>query len=186
MSRKKLLILDLDQTIIDSSIRENYCYPDGSLCLETYKTVKTCPDKGIVNDVLLPFGLWLKDHFLVLSNMFDIVFLTARQVNEYDLSSFDALGLTPIFNDFRARIITRADVVHYNGNPLEQDSGIYKQAVIRTLETCGNYGHVVVVDDCIKVLNMARENNYSAICARDLYHFKRSDFVELFNSLAKI
>lgn len=183
MSRKKLLVIDLDQTVIDSSVRENYCYPDGSLCLDTYKTVKTCPDMGIVNDILLPFGHWLKDHFYSLSSNFDIVFLTARQVNEYDLTSFDRLGLTPIFNDFRARIITRQDVIHYNGNPTEQNSGLYKAPVICTLKKCGNYNHVIVVDDCIKVLNMARDNDYTAICARDLYHYKDNDFNALFSSL---
>ena len=180
---KKLLVIDLDQTVIDSSIRENLCYPNGSLCLDTYKAIKACPYNGIVNDVLLPFGLWLKDHFLVLSNMFDIVFLTAREVNEQDLSSFDSLGLTPIFTDFRARIITRTDVVHYGGNPAEQDSGLYKQDVIRTLQRCGNYKDVIVADDCQKVLEMARKNNYRAICARELYHYDNSDFDALFNSI---
>jgi len=184
--RKKLLILDLDQTVIDSSIRENHCYPNGSLCLETYKQVKTCPDMGIVNDVLLPFGEWIKDHFLVLSHLFDIVFLTAREVNEQDLDSFDLLGLTPIFCDFRARIITRQDVIYYGGDPTEQDSGLYKQDVIRTLKTYGNYTGVIVIDDCIKVLEMARKNKYTAICARELYHFKRADFVDLFNKLDKV
>lgn len=186
MSRKKLLILDLDQTIIDSSIRENMCYPNGTLCLNTYKQVKADPKNGIINDTLLPFGHWLKDNFYNLSTCFDIVFLTARQVNEYDLSSFDLLGLTPIFCDFRARIITRSDVGFYNGNPLEQDSGKYKAPVIHTLKTCGNYKDVIVIDDCQKVLNMASENNYRAICARELYHYTRGDFVTLLNSLAKI
>lgn len=181
--RKKLLVLDLDQTIIDSSIRENYCYPTGSLCLDTYKSIKTCPNMGIINDVLLPFGLWLKDNFYSLSTCFDIVFLTARQVNDHDLESFDRLGLTRIFNDFRARIITRQDVIHYGGNPTEQDSGIYKKPVIQTIKTCGNYGKVIVIDDCQKVLTMARDSNYSAICARDLYHYTPSDFATLFNSL---
>lgn len=184
--RKKLLIVDLDQTVIDSSIRENMCYPNGSLCLDTYQRVKSCPDNGIINDVLLPFGLWLKDNFYSLSICFDIVFLTARQINDHDLISFDRLRLTPIFNDFRVRIITRSDVGFYGGDPAQQDSGKYKEPVIRTLQKCGNYNHVIVVDDCLKVLNMARSNNYRAICARDLYHFKRADFVELFNKLAKI
>jgi len=183
--RKKLLIVDLDQTIIDSSIRENLCYPDGQLCLTTYKSIKTCPNNGIVNDCLLPFGLWLKEHFFTVSNLFDIVFLTAREVNEYDLHSFDSLGLTSIFCDFRARIITRLDVGFYSGNPSEQDSGKYKAPVIRTLKSCGNYDKVIVIDDCLKVLSMAKAANYHTICARELYHFKEADFVTLFDSLSK-
>lgn len=181
--QKSLLVIDLDQTIIDSTIRENYCYPKGELCLDTYKSIKACPDMGIINDVLLPFGHWLKDNFYSLSNLFDIVFLTARQVNDHDLTSFGRLGLTPIFNDFRARVITRSDVIHYGGDPQEQDSGIYKQAVIRTLKRCGNYQSIIVIDDCIKVLNMARDDGYTAICARDLYHYKDNDFNALFSSL---
>ncbi len=181
--RKKLLIIDLDQTMIDSSIRENHCYKEGVLCLDTYMLVKHCPDMGIVNDVLLPFGHWVKNNFYTLSNRFDIVFLTARQVNEFDLASFDTLGLTTLFTDFRARIITRADVVFYNGDPAEQDSGKYKEPVIRTLQRCGNYNHVIVVDDCAKVLNMAQKNKYHVICARELYHYRENDFNVLFNSL---
>ena len=181
----KLLVIDLDQTVIDSSIRENACYPNGNLCLSKYHTVKTCPNMGIVNDSLLPFGLWIKDNFYSLSSMFDIVFLTARQVNEYDLSSFDLLGLTPMFTDFRARIITRLDVGFYGGDPTEQNSGLYKAPVIATIKKCGNYKSIIVVDDCQKVLNMARENNYHPICARELYHYTRRDFEKLFTILSK-
>ena len=184
--RKKLLILDLDQTVIDSSIRENLCYPDGNLCLNTYKAIKTCPDRGIINDCLTPLGEWVKSHYITLANMYHVVFLTAREISTHDLCSFDMMGLTPIFTDCRTRFIARQDVIHYNGNPAEQDSGLYKQDVIRTLQKCGNYNHVVVVDDCQKVLNMARANNYHAICARDLYHYTRGDFVKLFNRLSKI
>ena len=182
---KKLLVIDLDQTIIDSTIRENYCYPDGQLCLSTYKSIKTCPNNGIVNDTLLSFGEWLIDNFYNMALKFDIVFLTARQVDECDLSSFDSLGLTSIFCDFRARIITRLDVGFYSGNPSEQDSGKYKAPVIRTLKSCGNYDKVIVIDDCLKVLSMAKAANYHTICARELYHFKEADFVTLFDSLSK-
>ena len=179
----KLLIIDLDQTVIDSSIRENFCYPNGSLCLDTYRDNKKCPDNGIVNDTLLPFGHWLKNNFYTMANKFDIVFLTARLVDELDLDSFDNLGLTSLFTDFRARIITRLDVIHYGGNHNEQNSGKYKEPVIHTLKKCGNYSSVIVIDDCIKVLEMARSNNYHAICARDLYHYNDNDFNSLFDSL---
>ena len=179
----KLLVIDLDQTIIDSSTRENFCYPDGQLCLEAYHSTKQCPDNGIINDTLLPFGHWLKNNFYSLANKFNIAFLTARLIDYQDLYSFDNLGLTSIFTDFRARIITRLDVIHYGGNHNEQDSGLYKKPVIHALKTYGNYNNVIVIDDCIKVLNMAKEQGYTAICARELYHYSNDDFNALFNSL---
>ena len=76
----KLLVIDLDQTIIDSSIRENYCYTkNGELDLPKYRQVKTCDNNGIINDQLTPFGHWLKtNYYSLLENGYVIVFLTAR------------------------------------------------------------------------------------------------------------
>ena len=75
----KLLVIDLDQTVIDSSIRENYCYINGSLCLDTYRDIKKCPQNGIVNDTLTPFGEWLKvTYYSLLEKGYTLVFLTAR------------------------------------------------------------------------------------------------------------
>lgn len=181
---KKLLIVDLDQTVIDSSVRENYCYPKGELCLATYKSIKACPDNGIVNDTLTPFGEWLKDNYNLLLNNYSIVFLTARLCDIHDARSFRMLGIDKMLED--CLLIERGISTLYGGNPKEQHSGKYKKPIIYYLLNAYSVYDVVVIDDCDKVLNMARDNNFRAICARELYHYTRGDFVTLFNSLAKI
>lgn len=179
---KKLLIVDIDQTIIDSSIRENVCYPNGSLCLDTYKRVKSCPSNGIVNDTMTPFGLWLKNNYQSLLNNYTIVFLTARLCDKLDQDSFINLGIDiMLYED--CELISRDMCLLYGGNPREQDSGVYKKAIIATIIQYCNYSEIIVIDDCQKVLNMARENNYHAICARKLWHYKDNDFNALFSSI---
>lgn len=178
----KLLVIDLDQTVIDSSIRENECYPNGNLCLDTYHAVKSCPDRGIINDCLTPFGEWLKVNFHSLLDTYTIVFLTARQCDKLDEDSFISLGIDiMLYED--CELISRDMCLLYGGNPREQDSGVYKKDIITEIKKYNHYTDIMVIDDCIKVLNMASANNYRAICARDLYHYANSDFDALFNSL---
>lgn len=181
MSIKKLLVIDLDQTIIDSSIRENLCYPNGTLCLDIYKTVKYCPDMGIINDSLTPFGAWLKvSYYSLLEKGYNIVFLTARLCDRQDFNSIKVLGIDSMLLD-HCLLIDRGIASLYYGDSSEQDSGLYKKAVIQCLQSEYDHDHVIVIDDDLKVLNMARENNYHAICARELYHYDNSDFDALFN-----
>lgn len=178
----KLLVIDLDQTIIDSSVRENECYPNGALCLETYRTKKQCAVNGIVNDCLTPFGEWLKvSYYNLLENDYIIVFLTARLCDRQDFNSFSILGIDSMLLD-HCLLIERGICALYGGNPNEQDSGLYKKAVIQCLQSEYNYNNneVIVIDDCIKVLNMAKDQGFTTICARELYHYDNSDFDALF------
>lgn len=179
---KKLLIVDLDQTVIDSTIRENYCYPAGSLCLDTYRTVKTCPDNGIVNDTLTPFGEWLKVYYRTLLDNYVIVFLTARLCDLQDYNSFKKLGIADMLT-IDCLIVDRSIATLYGGNPSEQESGRYKKPIIYYLLNAYSAYGVIVVDDDIKVLNMAKSQGFKAICARDLYHFTIIDFNNLFSRL---
>lgn len=178
---KSLLVIDLDQTIIDSSIRENFCYPDGSLCLETYRTNKQCAVNGIVNDTLTPFGEWLKANFYNMTSKFDIIFLTVRLCDKQDYTSFKKLGIDSMLLD-HCLLIERGICALYGGDSSEQDSGLYKKAVIQCLQSVYNYNNneVIVVDDCIKVLNMAKQQGFKTICARELYHYDNRDFDALF------
>lgn len=181
----KLLVVDLDQTIIDSSIRENLCYPSGSLCLDIYKAVKSCPNMGIVNDTLTPFGQWLKVFYYgLLEKGYNIVFCTSRLCDRQDFASFKILGIDSMLLD-HCLLIDRGIVALYGGDSSEQDSGLYKKAVIECLQSESNYNNndIVIIDDCIIVLNMAKEQGFKAICARDLYHYNNSDFNTLFYSL---
>lgn len=181
----KLLIVDLDQTVIDSSIRENFCYPQGKLCLDTYQNNKRCPKNGIINDTLTPFGEWLKvSYYNLLENGVDVVFLTARLCDRQDFKSFKVLGIDSMLLD-HCLLIERGIVSLYGGDNTEEDSGLYKKSVIQCLQSEYNYTNndIIVIDDCIKVLNMAKQQGFKAICARELYHYTNNDFNALFNSL---
>lgn len=181
----KLLVIDLDQTIIDSSIRENYCYTkNGELDLPKYRQVKTCPNNGIVNDILTPFGNWLKNnYFSLIDKDYIIVFLTARLCDRLDFVSFKVLGIDTMLLD-HCLLIERSIVTLYGGDNTEQDSGKYKKLVISCLlaEYYYKYDYieVIVIDDCVKVLNMAKSQGFNTICARELYHYDPQDFASLF------
>lgn len=176
---KKLLVIDIDQTIVDSSVRENYCYPNGSLCLDTYKQVKTCPTNGIVNDVLTPFGEWLNVNYKALLKDYVIVFLTARLCDYSDIVSFKSLGINDML--LKHCLLIERDVAGlYGGNPNEQCSGKYKKTIIWYLVNSFKTYDVLVVDDDIKVLDMAKTQGFKTICARELYHYSQDDFARLF------
>lgn len=179
----KLLVIDLDQTIIDSSIRENFCYPNGQLCLETYRTNKQCLDNGIVNDCLTPFGEWLKvSYYSLLEKGYTLVFLTARLCDRQDFDSFKVLGIDLMLL-YHCVLIDRDICALYGGNPNEQDSGKYKKPICHYLARAYNTYDICIIDDCIKVLEMAKGQGFKAICARELYHYSSDDFNVLFNSL---
>lgn len=176
----KLLVIDLDQTVIDSSIRENLCYPNGTLCLETYYTIKQCALNGIANDCLTPFGYWLNiSYYGLLEKGYNIVFLTSRLCDKQDFTSFKKLGIDSMLLD-HCLLIDRGICVLYGGDPSDQDSGRYKKTICHDLARAYNTYDIVVIDDCIKVLEMAKEQGFKAICARELYHYDNSDFDALF------
>lgn len=177
----KLLVIDLDQTVIDSSIRENYCYSEsGELDIPKYRLVKTCPNDGISNDQLTPFGEWLKgNYFSLIENNYIIVFLTARLCDSQDFKSFKTLGLDSMLLH-HCLLVERGVAALYGGNEREQDSGRYKKPIIWRFSYAYETYDITVIDDCIKVLTMAREQGFKAICARDLYHYDQQDFASLF------
>lgn len=179
----KLLVIDLDQTIIDSSVRENHCYNNDKLCLETYKAVKSCPDMGIINDSLTPLGEWLKvSYYGLLDKGYTLVFLTARLCDRQDFNSFKKLGIDSMLLD-HCLLIDRGIVALYGGDSSEQDTGLYKRAVIQCLQSEYKYnnGDIIVIDDCLNVLDMAKEQGFKTLCARELYHYHYIDFNNLFN-----
>ena len=177
----KLLVIDLDQTIIDSSIRENFCYTEaGELDLTKYRQVKTCDNNGIINDQLTPFGTWLKgNYFSLIENNYIIVFLTARLCDGQDRKSFKQLGIDSMLLD-HCLLIERGISLLYGGNEKEQDSGKYKKPILWYLVNAYSTYDVTVVDDCIKVLGMAKAQGLKTVCARELYHYDQQDFASLF------
>ncbi len=177
----KLLVIDLDQTVIDSSIRENACYTEaGELDLHKYRQVKTCPSNGIINDQLTPFGEWLKvNYYSLLENDYIIIFLTARLCDGQDLKSFKILGIDSMLLN-HCLLIERGIASLYGGNEREQDSGRYKKPIIWRFANAYSTYDVTVIDDCQKVLTMASEQGFKTVCAHELYHYTAEDFDSLF------
>lgn len=176
----KLLVIDLDQTIIDSSIRENYCYISGELDLPKYRLVKTCPNAGIINDQLTPFGEWLKNNYYsLIEDGYVIIFLTARLCDGLDRKSFKTLGLDSMLLD-HCLLVERGIAALYGGNEHEECTAKYKKPILWRFAYCYETCDITVIDDCIKVLTMAKEQGFKAICARELYHYDQQDFASLF------
>ena len=160
---KKMLVLDIDQTLIDSSRRENLSFFKDNLDLVGYKKQKYCNDLGVASDSLLPLGELLED--FVLSCPF--VLVTAREFETIDTNVLGRLMPNTMLN---AEIVISRNNCHlFGGNKKQQSSGVYKHPIFNWLENYYNK-KLVVIDDCPKVLQVARESGHHAICARDLWH----------------
>lgn len=158
----KLLVLDLDQTIIDSSRRENLSFSRDMLDLEHYKKQKYCQVLGIESDSVLPLGELLENFTLSCP----YVIVTAR---EFDFADFDVLGrLIPNIMVNAQIVINRNNCYLFGGDKHEQSSGIYKKPIFDWLKSFYSR-ELVVIDDCKKVLDIAKQNGHSAICARELW-----------------
>lgn len=158
----KLLVLDIDQTIIDSSRRENLSFSRDMLDLEHYKKQKYCQVLGIETDSILPLGELLENFTLSCP----YVIVTAR---DFDFADFDVLGrLIPNIMVNAQIVINRNNCHLFSGDSREQSSGIYKKPVFDWLKSFYSR-ELVIIDDCPKVLKVARDSGHSAIDARELW-----------------
>ena len=156
---KKMLVFDIDQTLVDSSIRENECCNRDILDLDKYLSLKS---EGIVYDTLLPLGYWLESN----AAQYDFVLCTARLFEFVDFDSLHALMPNTMNNALQ--IMCRNNSLDYGGNTCES-SDKYKLPLLNWVKT--NYNHeLIVIDDCPKVLQVARQGGHHALCARDLWH----------------
>ena len=168
-----LLVFDIDQTIIDSTIRENGCWNNDRLDLTKYQATKK---DGIQYDSLLPLGLWLENN----AHLLDFVLVTSRGLNAYDWGSF--FSLMPNVSEHANRIVSRNNAEKFGSDSFIQCSGSYKRPIFKALQN--HYEkQLVVFDDDLKVINMAKNDGYITVCARDLWHYPTSDFEELFRQL---
>lgn len=164
----KLLVLDIDQTLIDSSRRENLSFFRDNLDLEHYKKQKFCSVLGIESDSILPLGELLEN--FVLSCPFVVV--TAR---EFDFLDYDVLWSLMPNTMLQAQIVINRNNCHlFGGDNREQSSGIYKKPIFDWLKMYYSRD-LVVIDDCRKVLDIALQNSHSAIDARDLWHLSHKE-----------
>ena len=157
-----MIVFDVDQTLVDSTIRENMarCYKTGNLDLGEYMRVKSL----VSLDTALPLGLAFKELKNGIFNNSDWRLLTARTFCAKDyLSLSSLLGLTA--SDFAYRVICRNNIGNLGGNPLEQDSGSYKYPVLSLLAK--RYGALTVIDDCPSVLGLI--GAWRTISAYDFY-----------------
>jgi len=157
-----MIVFDIDQTLVDSTIRENMarCHHSGSLNLPEYIRLKSL----VSLDTTLPLGLAFKELKASVFNSSDWRILTARTFCSKDYASLSSLlGLTP--SDFSHRVINRNNIANLGGNPLEQDSGLYKEPVLSLLAK--RYGPLTVIDDCPSVLGLV--GAWQAISAYDFY-----------------
>jgi hypothetical protein len=80
------------------------------------------------------------------------------------------------------QIMCRNNSLDYGGNTCES-SEHYKRPLLNWVKA--NYNHeLVVIDDCPKVLQVARESGHTALCARDLWHLSHKEIeARLYNAL---
>ena len=168
---KKMLVFDIDQTLVDSSIRENECWHRDILDLDKYLSLKS---EGIVYDSLLPLGHWLEAN----AKKYDFVLCTARlfEFVDFEYIDFESLyALMPSTLDNALHIMCRNNSLDYGGNTCEA-SDKYKLPLLNWVKA--NYNReLVVIDDCRKVLDMAALQGYKIVDARDLWHLSEADIM---------
>ena len=174
---KKMLVLDIDQTLVDSSRRENLSFFKDNLDLVHYKKQKYCNVLGAASDSLLPLGEMLENFPLA----YPFVVVTAR---EFEVIDFNVLGRLMPNTMLNAEIVINRNNCHlFGGDKKQQSSGVYKRPIFEWLKSYYNR-ELVVIDDCRKVLDIALQDNHRALCARDLWHLSHKEIeARLYNAL---
>lgn len=154
---KKLLILDFDFTLCDSSTRENKHTVGDVLDLVAYNADTAQHDKA------LPLLQWILRNRMEVTNKYNVLILTNR--------NFFAVCHSPIVS-----LVHNRFTCYHRGifAPLYGDSfkAILLQKMTRTQKA-------TVIDDEQKYLQIARDNNSRAVCARDLWHYTSEEFAAL-------
>ena len=158
-----MVIFDVDQTLIDSTIRESLCRLScGSLDLSEYRRIK---HELIKSDSVLPLGIAFKE--LKERSSFKWRIVTARHIDNMDRLTLSVLlGLD--YHDFvNGRVICRNNAGDFGGDGNEQDSGKYKKPIIDRLAYFSP-SRLHVIDDCPSVLSLS--GHFQTVSAYDFYH----------------
>ena len=153
---KKLLILDFDFTLCDSSTRENKHTKHDVLELTAYVEDTAEHDKP------LPLLTYLINNKKAIESKYSPIVLTNRD----------------FFRDCRSPIVP---IVRHNFECLHR--GICAHILgdnFKALILEKNARDNLFIDDEPKYIQIARDNGAYAICARDLWHYKKHDFTRLF------
>ena len=164
-----MLILDIDQTLVDSSIRENECWHRDILDLDKYLSLKS---EGIVYDTLLPLGYWLEKN----AKSLNFCLVTSRGLTKEDWQSF--FKLIPNTVKQACEIVSRNNAERFGSSAYIQCSALYKQPILKSLHH-QFAAQLVVIDDCRKVLDMAALQGHKIVDARDLWHLSEADIMRV-------
>lgn len=167
---KKMLVFDIDQTLVDSSRRENLSFFRDELNLEHYQRQKHDIVLGAKSDTLLPLGHWLEKNAI----NYDFVLCTARQFELVDFESLYSLMPSTLSN--AKHIMSRNNSLDYGGNTCES-SGHYKRPLLNWLIHWYKRP-LLVIDDCLKVQTMAKNDGHLSLCARELWHYSPDEIGE--------
>lgn len=152
---KKLLILDFDFTLCDSSHRENKHTKNDVLALQAYIQDTAQHDKP------LPLLTYIINNKKAIESIYKPVILTNRD----------------FFRDCKSPIVPLV-----RDNFLCLHRGIYAPILgdnFKALILEKNARDNLFIDDEPKYLQIARDNGAYTYCARDLWHYKAHDFTAL-------
>lgn len=156
--KNQSLVLDFDFTLCDSSVRENKHTRNDVLDLAAYRADTAQHDKA------LPLLQWILRNRTEVTNKYNVLILTNRD--------FFALCHSPIKDLVQNRFMCYHRGIYA---PIYGDN--FKAVLLHKMTMAQK---AIVIDDEQTYLQIARDNNSRAICARELWHYNNEDFTRLF------
>jgi FMN phosphatase YigB (HAD superfamily) len=162
---KKLIIFDLDATVIDSTHRVAPCMlPNGDLDLNLYRE-QACTRPQVYKDDLLPLSLVMLEY---IAQGVEVAIVTARHMFKHDYDFLKKHGL-------KTNMIFSRDKLHKHfGDKARQlytcGDAQYKGAYFKLLKELKPDSYMILYDDHLGVLREARKHGIKAI---DATHINR-------------
>jgi hypothetical protein len=170
----KIILFDLDSTVIDSSNRISGCLDsEGNLNLNTYRAI-ACTRAQVYTDQLLPLADVMRNY---IANGATVGILTARHCFKHDRDFLKKHGL-------KTSLILSRDKLPKHFSPIRAKAlycsgdAIYKGAYIDLIKSLYPSHSIVLYDDHRGVLEQARKQGVIAIDA-----IKLNNRIETFKAL---